>query len=284
MIFDNMSYEAWCRALLPKVCGTWNLHEALPKGLDFFILLSSISGIIGSQGQANYAAGNTYQDELAAYRLSMGEKAVSLNLSMLEGTGYSAEHQSEAMMFMKAKHVQPMSKSDVFALLDHYCDKNLEISALQSQLITGLKLPREVLAKGMDISSWMEEPKFSTLGQIDVSESSLRPEEMAGNANIDVLKEITAAEGEQQATSTAAKFITAKVCRIMSLSQDAVDLSQPLSVYGVDSLVAVELRTWFLKTMKVEMAVFELLGGASVMTLARAVVDKLGGWENRPSR
>lgn len=32
----------------PKVHGTWNLHDMLPKDLDFFVMLSSLAGVMGS--------------------------------------------------------------------------------------------------------------------------------------------------------------------------------------------------------------------------------------------
>jgi hypothetical protein len=45
-----MSYDDWITCTRAKIQGSWNLHEALPKHLDFFVMLSSISGIIGNPG------------------------------------------------------------------------------------------------------------------------------------------------------------------------------------------------------------------------------------------
>jgi hypothetical protein len=73
--------------------GTWNLHELLPTDLDFFVVLSSIAGIIGSVSQANYAAGNTFQDALVHYRQKKGLAAQSLDLGLMTGIGYVEEHQ-----------------------------------------------------------------------------------------------------------------------------------------------------------------------------------------------
>ena len=60
-----MTHEQYVSAVRPKVQGSWNLHEYLPKDMDFFVLLSSSAGIAGSRGQGNYAAGTRYQSSLS---------------------------------------------------------------------------------------------------------------------------------------------------------------------------------------------------------------------------
>src|SRR4051794_22245083 len=87
-----MSFAQWNSALKPKVDGSWNLHKLLPEALDFFVLLSSVSGICGQQGQANYAAANTYLDALAHYRVGRGQKAISINLGAMVSDGFLAEN------------------------------------------------------------------------------------------------------------------------------------------------------------------------------------------------
>lgn len=69
---EDMKYEQWRAAMDPKVSGTWNIHEVFGASLDFFVLFSSSGGIIGSFGQGNYCAGNTFQDAFARYRAGMG--------------------------------------------------------------------------------------------------------------------------------------------------------------------------------------------------------------------
>lgn len=86
-IFDQMPYQSWTEAIKPKVQGSYNLHALLPKGMDFFIMLSSIAGAIGSTTQANYAAGCSFQDALAHHRTGTGEKATTLNLGVMLDDG-----------------------------------------------------------------------------------------------------------------------------------------------------------------------------------------------------
>ena len=65
-----MTGEDWQLPLQIKMHGTRNLDEGFrSSSLDFFVMLSSLSGVIGTRGQANYAAGNTYQDEFAQARV-----------------------------------------------------------------------------------------------------------------------------------------------------------------------------------------------------------------------
>ena len=57
IIYEKMSFEDWIMTVNPKVQASWNLHTVLPKGLDFFVMISSISGILGHVSQVNYGAG-----------------------------------------------------------------------------------------------------------------------------------------------------------------------------------------------------------------------------------
>ena len=50
-----MTRQVYEEALAPKMLGSWNLHELLPRDMEFFVLLSSFAGVIGNRGQSNYA-------------------------------------------------------------------------------------------------------------------------------------------------------------------------------------------------------------------------------------
>ena len=78
----NLTGKDFRSVFEPKVYGSWLLHECTKSlDLDFFILQSSLLSLLGSAGQANYSAGNTFLDSLSAHRRSAGLPATAINWS-----------------------------------------------------------------------------------------------------------------------------------------------------------------------------------------------------------
>jgi NADPH:quinone reductase-like Zn-dependent oxidoreductase/NAD(P)-dependent dehydrogenase (short-subunit alcohol dehydrogenase family)/SAM-dependent methyltransferase len=86
---EQMDLEDYNIALAPKVHGTRNLHNAFGNAsLGFFIMLSSITCILGKTGQANYSAGNSFQDAFAHAQSQANPhtRYISLNLGAIDGS------------------------------------------------------------------------------------------------------------------------------------------------------------------------------------------------------
>ncbi|KAJ8130650.1 hypothetical protein O1611_g2979 [Lasiodiplodia mahajangana] len=95
-MFDKMSLDDWNAVTRPKVQGTWNLHNitlSRQLDLDFFLLFSSLSGIMGQVGQSNYASANTFLDAFVEYRTGLGLPCTAIDLGAMEGVGYLSENQ-----------------------------------------------------------------------------------------------------------------------------------------------------------------------------------------------
>ncbi len=78
--------------MAPKVSGAWHLH-ALTQNmpLDIFVLFSSAAAVLGSAGQGNYAAANSFLDGLAHYRKQRGLLATSINWGAWAERGMAAD-------------------------------------------------------------------------------------------------------------------------------------------------------------------------------------------------
>ncbi|MEL4898481.1 SDR family NAD(P)-dependent oxidoreductase [Crocosphaera sp. Alani8] len=95
----QMNWERFNKVLAPKVQGGWNLHTLTQdKPLDFFILFSSAASLLGSPGQANHVAANTFLDTLAHYRRSQGLPALSINWGVWSDIGAAAKRQVDTQM------------------------------------------------------------------------------------------------------------------------------------------------------------------------------------------
>jgi acyl transferase domain-containing protein/acyl carrier protein len=78
-VIGSLTHEGLDRVLAPKLDGAWHLHRLTEDlGLTAFVLFSSVMGVLGGPGQANYAAANVFLDVLAAHRRARGLAAASV--------------------------------------------------------------------------------------------------------------------------------------------------------------------------------------------------------------
>jgi len=271
MTFNNMSVEAWAAAIRPKVDGSWNLHTLLPKGMDFFLLLSSHSGLLGAHGQSNYAAGNVFQDELARYRATQGEKATSIDLGSMSAIGYVAKNTDVIAQALK-QGLEDFSEQELLSLLEVYCDRDLPmLNASDARIVTPVGIPAVLEANGITEPSWMSKPVFKHLHQISIAGQTASAEAKPTRSWEALLRD---AKTVPDAESTVREAIQKQLAGLLAIGMDDVDTSKPVHSYGVDSLVAIELRNWFVRSIGADVAVFEILGNSTIANLARDVAGK----------
>ena len=270
-----MTHSDFQIAVMPKVAGTQNLHSLLPSSLDFFVCLSSATSIIGIPGQSNYAAGNSYQDALARYRVTSGEKAVSLDLGTILSVGYVSEHVG-SRKFLQSKGIMDIREVEYLALLDYYCDPRLPILPLEEcQIAVGIEMPGEPQAKGFPKAFNIQTPLFRHLHQVKghaCRESATKLKE----AVADMKQQLGAATSPVQAAELVLEALIAKISRLVDVEKGQLDAARPLYAYGIDSLSAVEIRSWLRHDLDADIASFEILGDSSIAELVGLVVKKSG--------
>lgn len=275
-VFTQMTADDFNAALRPKVQGSWNLHQ-IAQDVDFFIMLSSLIGVTGGAGQANYAAASAFQDALAQHRIAQGKTATALDLGMVKSMGHVAEADHAVSERLTRIGYKALYEEDVLLLLEKAisCPTSSSPSANSAQgvVVTGINVSPG--AHWAD-ARWIQEARFTGLkyrealqaGQVAGSSTQQGPDDVRG--------EISRAASYDEAIAIILREMARKLMRMFGLAEDDLSASKSLTSIGVDSLVAIELRTWISSQLDVDVPIFELMEGKTVTGLAEVVVTKLG--------
>ncbi|KAI0871845.1 PKSKA1 [Hypoxylon argillaceum] len=278
--FDSMTAQEYNEAVAPKMQGTWNLHSTAIKfnlKLDFFTMLSSISGVAGTRGQANYSAANVFMDSFASYRQQQGLPACSVDLGVIEDSGFVANNDG-----FKEKH---FDSRVYFGINDGLLRKILYLSILQqtqatplskaaaSQMITGIIVPQpadSILAR---------DARFSALfTHADGALSGGREGGSSRNSEVQALLLLLRSKSVDDVARLVTTINVVSNCfmRMLRLSEP-MDPERPLAVYGIDSLSAVEIRNWVRLELGALVTTLDIMNAPSLRTFCEKIIGKIIG-------
>jgi hypothetical protein len=268
-VLQHMSHEQWIRGLRPKVDATWNLHYEFPD-VDFFVMLASMNGVAGNASQANYAAGNTFQDAFAAWRTSQGKPTVSIDLDAIADVGYVAARDGVASR-LSGYGIGTTQENEFLRLVE------LAIQGLKNgvvQLLNGLRVD----TFDNEEFVWARDKRFSSILPVRPV-GTARQSATDGSISIRSKANLAQSLQEQREASGAIKLIldalVGKIASMFGIEAAVINPTSPVSRYGVDSLVAVELRNWIVTTAGSEAtSIFDVLQSSSLNTLAERVAQK----------
>jgi acyl carrier protein len=272
-----MTVEDYSQTVQPKLQGAWNLHNIAIEekaSLDFFTMLSSISGVVGQKGQANYAAANAFLDSFACYRISQGLPACAIDLGAVEDIGYLGEH-SDILAAFDSTTLTPINETLFLKIMRrsilHQIHPDLSSSdGATAQMITSIAVPQPsnsylmADARFRGLSFGNEETTGSKSDGKTKAIQSLLMMVKAGGTTTDL-------GGVVQA---AVEILNQQFTAILRLDEP-MEPAKPLSSYGLDSLAAVELRNWVRTQLGAEITVLDITNAVSLVALAEKVAGKL---------
>jgi NAD(P)-dependent dehydrogenase (short-subunit alcohol dehydrogenase family)/acyl carrier protein len=255
--------------LRPKVMGGWLLHRLLQDDpLDFFILFSSAGSVLGQPGQGNYAAANAFLDALAHHRQARGQPALSINWGAWAGEGFAdsvgGKRLAARLALLGISSIAPKQALEILGRL-------LGQSATQ------------VVAVPVN---WKQYREFYPDGDTSPLLSELAREEAEGSRPAGRTSErrdaLLAAEPAER-RPLLQSYLSEQVARVLGLSPSKLDVQQPLSHLGLDSLMAVELKNRIAVDLNVNVPVVKFLQGFSVDQAVTQVLDQLAAEAANPT-
>lgn len=248
-----MSFEDFTSVIAPKVNGAWNLHHCLSKTeLDFFVMLSSSAGIVGSRGQAAYAGSSTVLGAFAHWRNAQGLPADTIHLGAVSEVGFISENQERKAQFAATYGDQLLTVKEFFGFVQAAIEGQVAKTA-NHECVTSLKLTAENVGL-----YWVADAQFAhcrraaTVNQlVESSEASV----------VSIAHSLNRARTKAEATKVFYNSIAAKFCATLMIPK-------PVVGYGLKSLIAVEVRNWFARELDAKVQLLELTTGSSLNALA----------------
>lgn len=232
--------------------------------LDFFVILSSTSGILGNPGQSAYAASNSFLDAFAQFRRNLQLPASSIDVGLVSEVGYVSRNLPKNISLDALVH-DPIKERDLHALVKAaIADKNPECD--YTQTITGVKLdPTKPLP------FWAMDPKMSEiLPTMDKTANGGGGDDQAAS----VRKALKRCTSNDEAVRIVCDAIVNKLSAISLTPKEHFDVHKNMNAYGMDSLVAVEVRNWMASELGVNLSLFEFMKITNVLQLSKVVVGK----------
>jgi polyketide synthase 12 len=231
-VLGSLNAERVDRVMLPKADGAWNLHRAtrgLP--LDAFVLFSSAAGLLGSPGQANYAAGNAFLDGLAGWRRARGLPAVSCAWGLWAGAegmgGRVAEGRSRSGGGLTAD--QGLALFDAAGMADE-------------PVLLPMRMDLAGIEAGAAETGQVPPPLRALVTPGRVRRTARQAADGSADGRPGWLADLPLRDPREQ-IGLLVDLVRAQAARVLRhASTDAVEADRAFSEIGFDSLTAIELR------------------------------------------
>ena len=254
-ILAQLDWDRFARVFEPKIYGSWLLHEYTKSlELDFFILQSSLLGLLGSAGQGNYSASNTFVDSLAAHRRVAGLPATAINWSAWSGGGLAAAAGPRGEAMWSSLGVEFISPDLALHVFDKLMDRDVEqiAVAIADWPTYAGKVGRPAFLSEL----WNESKSVGSTKPAQAKTSTATPSKPANDG------------ARQQLLDRLQQRLMAELGFV-----DPIDPDRPLNEVGLDSLRSVTLANRLEDDFGVLVSISELISGPTINQLVDHLSD-----------
>ncbi|KAK7736129.1 putative Hybrid PKS-NRPS biosynthetic cluster [Cytospora paraplurivora] len=276
--FQDMTLDDFLEVTRPKVEGSVHLNDIFQEDtLDFFVFFSSVIGIIGRPGQANYSAANMFMASLAEKRRRQGLAASVMHIGPVRGVGYATQLGDD--VFTKAKMrsaaLIPMSETDVHQMFAEaiLASRPEDSPDCTLEVMAGV---RRVSQDEPDQPMWQFEPLMNHLVKVP---ENFRNGSEGLRSKIPIKTRLGNAGSREEVVEIVQEALLPRICNLFQMDPTKMDAKSAakarLDQMGIDSLMAVELRGWLVNTFEVNVPVLRILSGISIGDLTTIVTDSI---------
>ncbi len=249
--------------MAPKVLGTWNLHHhTLGEPLDFFVLFSSVASVFGNPGQGNYVAANAFLEGFTAFRRAQGLPALAINWGGIADVGYIAELAERGEQLLERMGLHAMAPELALERMGRLLQEG------QTRTIVADIDWRQIKA------AWPASPRWANLLPGDDEVTPSHEQGGAAHHHGEGFRQrlVSAAAEERRELVTAS--LSDHLARVLGASVGSIDPERPMADVGLDSLMAVELRSRIERYLGADVPVLQIQA-RSLAELASYLIEQL---------
>lgn len=260
----NMTLDDFQIPLRTKLYGTRNLcHSFRNAPLDFFLSLSSAIGIIGTAGQANYAAGNTFQDAFISSHTDHKFRYLSLDIGMIEGADVNNTVIEQSL---RRQGLVPIKPEELLAFFEYVISK-VSSQAPCKQAVIGFD-EKSLSQRTVGLNGAPTTAMFNHVWQPathGASDQGSKP----------LQKVILNTQDPKEKYQIVAAAIGEWITGLVTLNSRELSLDLSVAELGLDSLMTIELKNWIAREFGVVIQVFNILDHKNIHALAAKVVSSI---------
>ncbi|RDL33251.1 putative hybrid nrps pks [Venustampulla echinocandica] len=266
-MFLDLDMERVNKVMRPKVDGSMYLEEIFKDtDLEFFIFFSSMAAVTGNPGQSAYAAANMFMAGLASQRRKRGLNASAVHIGAIFGNGYVTRELTLAQQeFLGKVGNLWLSEQDFRQLFAEAVLAGQDRRNKNPELSTGLKMI-DGSQESEDTITWFRNPIFQhcVRSESQDAEWSNSADGSRDRRGVAIKAQLLDAINQEEVHQVMLDAFTAKLRSSLQVEEGRNLLNLTADNLGIDSLVAVDIRSWFIKELQVEIPVLKIISGTTM--------------------